>query len=123
MAAARLVHSGSERRRFERFELIAEVELRLRDQVVHLPIVNSSAGGGLLRIERAKLPGVGVDEQVSVCLDVAVPEPLTIIMDATIVRVIATTAATDIALMWTSSNAHAVVQLNKLLDYVRTRQP
>jgi len=97
---------------------MAQVELRLRDEVVVLPIVNISAGGILLRIDR-DLDGVGVDEQVSVFLDVLdVPA---VMMDATVVRVITEESTTSIALMWTSTSADAVGRLAKLLAHVEAR--
>jgi hypothetical protein len=110
---------GAERRRFERFELLAQVELRMRGEVVVLPIVNISAGGILLRIDR-DLAGVGVDEQVSVFLDITdIAEPIMLTMDATVVRVIAGETSTSIALMWTSTSGEAVGKLAKLLDHLR----
>ena len=125
MGLAKLVRSkpplppGAERRRFERFELLAQVELRMRGEVVVLPIVNISAGGILLRIDR-DLAGVGVDEQVSVFLDITdMPEPIMLTMDATVVRVIVGETSTSIALMWTSTSGDAVGKLAKLLDHLR----
>src|SRR5689334_4601843 len=95
---------GAERRRFERFELLAQVELRLHGEVVVLPIVNIAAGGILLRMELDDVAGIGMDEHVSVFLDVHdMPQPITISMDATVVRVVPG-ASPSVALMWTSAN-------------------
>ena len=108
---------GAERRRFERFELLAQVQLRLRDDVAILPIVNISAGGMLLRMEAGDLPGVGVDQQVSVFLDVDLfAEPISLTMDATVVRVLPGQPAT-VGLMFTSSDPREVQKLAKLLEY------
>ena len=119
-ALAVLSKPGVERRQFERFELLAQVELRMRGEVVVLPIVNISAGGVLLSVEDDQLPGVGIDEQVSVFLDVD-EMPFSINMDATVVRVIPGESK-GIALMWTSSNPNEVAKLARLLAYVRARQ-
>ena len=112
---------GAERRRFERFELLAQVELRRRDEVALIPVVNISAGGMLLRVEGDELSDLDVDERQSVYLDVGnFAEPISLAMEATVVRVMRDgDAATSVAVMWSSVNGTAIVQLAKLLDYVR----
>jgi len=114
---------GAERRKFERFELLAQVELRRHGEVYLLPVVNISAGGMLVRIDDGSLTDIAVDERVNVYLEVAdFAEPLTMTMEAVVVRVgMVDDAPVGVALMWTSVNGSALVQLAKLLDYVRTR--
>ena len=92
----------------------------MRGDVAILPIVNISTGGLLLKVDGVDLPGVGVDQQVTVFLDVDnFAEPLSINMDATVVRVIPGQPS-HVALMFTSSNPFEVSQLARLLEYVRT---
>jgi hypothetical protein len=113
---------GAERRHFERFELLAQVELRHHDEVALLPIVNISAGGILLSAERGEAADLGVGEEVSVFLDVSdLPEPIELTMDAAVVRVTAAESGSSIALMWTGTNGVGVSKLAKLLDWIRTR--
>ena len=111
---------GAERRRFERFELLAHVELRRADEVSLLPVVNISAGGVLVRIDNGELADLAVDEQVNVFLDVSdLPEPIAVTMEASVVRV---SPNVSVALMWSSTSSDALAQLAKLLDYIRTRE-
>jgi hypothetical protein len=59
---------------------------------------------------------------VSVFLDMNdMPAPMSITMDATVVRVIPGESKA-LALMWTSSNPNEIAKLARLLAYVRTRQ-
>ncbi|HEU4615692.1 MAG TPA: PilZ domain-containing protein, partial [Kofleriaceae bacterium] len=49
---------GAERRRHERFELLAQVEVRRMAEVSVLPVANISAGGMLVRLEGNELRDV-----------------------------------------------------------------
>lgn len=114
---------GAERRRFERFELLAQVELEVDGDVLVVPIVNISAGGVLLRAEHAEATSLHVDDQVSVHLDISdIANPITVTMDASVVRIVTSDAGATIAMMWTSTDAMAVVRLAELLQYLRTRE-
>lgn len=115
---------GAERRRFERFELLAQVELEVDGDVLVLPVINISAGGVLLRAEQGEASALQVDDLVTVTLDVSdIPEPITVTMDASVVRIVTSdTAPSTIAVMWTSNDAMAVLQLAEMLQYLRTRQ-
>lgn len=109
---------GAERRRSERFELLAHVELRRDGEVSLLPVVNISAGGMLVRLEAGALADVAVDEHVSVFLDISdLPEPITLTLDASVVRV---NGVSSVALKWTATDGERHVQLAKLIDYIRT---
>lgn len=110
---------GGERRRSERFELLAQVELRRHAEVTLLPVANISAGGMLIRLEGGQLADIAVGELVSVFLDVSdLPEPIVVTLEAKVVRV---NGVSSIALMWTSTNPEMVAQLGKLIEYIRTR--
>lgn len=109
---------GAERRRSERFELLAHVELRRNAEVSLLPVVNISAGGMLLRLESGALADIAVDEHVSVFLDISdLPEPIALTIEASVVRV---NGISSVALKWTSTDSEALAQLAKLIDYIRT---
>ena len=110
---------GAERRRFERYELLAQVQLHHHGEVAVLPVVNISAGGVLMRVEHGEIE-IALDETVTVFLEVTeLAEPIAFAMDATVVRII---DGKSIAVMWTSTNAGAVTQLAKLLEHLRTRE-
>ena len=115
---------GAERRRFERFELFAQVELEVDGDVLVLPIINISAGGLLLRAEQGEASALQVDDRVTVHLDISdIPAPITVTMDASVVRVVtAEGAPTKVAVMWTSTDAMAVLRLAELLEYLRSRE-
>jgi hypothetical protein len=96
-----------ERRTHERYELLAQVELRKQDVVAILAVANVSQGGMLLRrtvddVEIAK------GDQVSVYLDV---DATSVTLDAVVVRV----GPEQVALMWTTNAPAALVQLEQLL--------
>jgi hypothetical protein len=113
---------GAERRRSERFELLAHVELRLHEEVSLLPVVNISAGGLLLRVEPGALADVAVNEVVGVFLELPdLPDPIALTMDARVVRVTATDGVPEsVAVMWKAASGDALAQLAKLLVYVST---
>lgn len=112
---------GAERRRFERFDLFAQVELELDGDVLVLPIKNISAGGLLLQADPSDLAAIELDAAVTVHLDVTeLAEPLAITMQASVVRVVGGPSP-SIAVMWTSVDANAVMKLAKLLEYLRAR--
>ena len=114
---------GSERRRAERVEILAQVELRHGDgDVVLLPVANISAGGVLLKIDKGMLlRGLRVGHTVGLFLDLG--EDVSLTVDAEIVRVDVlggTGRPPGIALMWTSSDpafaatlAHAMQRFQK----------
>src|SRR4051794_4694350 len=80
---------GAERRRFERFNLFAQVELEVDGDVLVLPVINISAGGLLLRAEHGEASAIQVDDRVMVHLDVTdLPDPITVKMDACVVRIV-----------------------------------
>jgi hypothetical protein len=98
---------GAERRRSERIEILAQVELRRGDgEVVLLPVANISAGGVLLRVDRGMLlRGVRVGDQVGIYLDLG--GDLSFEVEAEVVRVdlLGGPGRTPgIALMWTSED-------------------
>jgi hypothetical protein len=107
---------GAERRRHERFELLAQVELRRNAEVSVLPVANISAGGMLIKLEGGELADIAVGEQVNVFLDVTdLPEPISLTIDATVVRL---HGVASVALRWTSTNNPA---LARLLEVLQTR--
>lgn len=55
-----------ERRKHERFELLAQIELRYGDEVSILPVSNISAGGVAVTLSPGQLPGVAMREEVNV---------------------------------------------------------
>lgn len=110
---------GAERRRHERFELLAQVELRRAGEVSVLPVANISAGGVLVKLEGGALADIAVGEQVSVFLDISdAPEPIAVTLDAKVVRV---NGVASVALQWTSTDSTTQAQLAKLLDYAASR--
>jgi hypothetical protein len=114
---------GAERRRAERFDLLAQVELEVDGDVLVLPVVNISAGGVLLRAEHGEATALTVDDRVTVHLDVSdLPQPITVTMDASVVRIVDNGSSPTIALMWTSTDAIAVLNLAELLQYLRSHQ-
>ncbi len=115
---------GAERRRFERFDLYAQVELEVDGDVLVMPIINISAGGLLLRAEHGEAVELQVDDRVRIHLDVSdIPEPIALTMDASVVRIVTNdTGATSVGVMWTTSDAMVVLKLAELLQYLRTRE-
>lgn len=103
----------SERRQHERFELLAQVELRRGGQVETLAAINISASGVLLRNDRNVEFAMG--EVVLVRFDVPELTPAFAI-GATIVRIVAATARpAAFAVMWTSHDAAANASLAQML--------
>lgn len=103
----------SERRKDERFELLAQVELHRGGQVETLATINISASGLLLRNDR-NVPFV-IGEGIRVRFDVPALTPAFAI-DAKVVRVVAITAKpAALAAMWTSSDVAASASLAQML--------
>lgn len=99
-----------ERRKAERLELYAQVELRRDDEVMLLPVVNISAGGMLVRSEGMRLD---VNEEVAVYLDA---NDISFTMNASVLRC----DAMYIALMFTASDDEATAALGKLLEFLES---
>ena len=106
-----------ERRQYERFELLAQVELRHSNEVETLATINISAGGLLLRNDRNVKFEIG--EQIRIGFDVPELAPAFAI-DATVVRVVGPTAKPGLlAAMWTSSDPAATEGLAQILWNLR----
>jgi hypothetical protein len=102
-----------ERREHERFELLAQVELRRGGQIETFTAINISAGGVLLLNDRDVPCAMG--EEIRVHFDVPQLTPAFVI-DATIVRIVAATSRPAVfAAMWTSSDASATASLAQML--------
>lgn len=103
----------SERRQHERYELLAQVELRRADQVAAFTVLNVSASGVLLRNDH----GIEVSTTEIIRLHFDIPElGLLFSIDATVVRVVAPTSKPGaVAAMWTSSDPAASASLAELL--------
>ena len=103
----------SERRKDERFELLAQVELHRGGQVETLATINISASGLLLRNDRNVQFVIG--EGIRVRFDVPELTPAFAI-DAKVVRIVAAAAKPAVlAAMWTSSDVAAGASLAQLL--------
>ena len=103
----------SERRKDERFELLAQVELHRGGQVATLATINISASGLLLRNDRNVQFVIG--ETIRVRFDVPVLTPAFAI-DAKVVRIVEATAKpAALAAMWTSSDVAAGASLAQML--------
>lgn len=103
----------AERREHERFELLAQVELRRHADVETLTAINISAGGVLLRNDRNIEYAIG--EIIRVHFDVPELTP-PFAIDARIVRIVAATARpAALGAMWTSSDAAATASLAQML--------
>ena len=106
-----------ERRQYERFELLAQVELRHSSQVETFATINISAGGLLVRNERNVAFEIG--EQIRIAFDAPELAPAFSI-DATVVRVVGpTTKPALMAAMWTSSDPAATDGLAQVLWNLR----
>lgn len=114
-----------ERRGAERYELLAQVELRRQNEIYVLPVANISASGVLVRVDDESLAEVQVQvqEQVSVYVELLdLPEPIAVSLDAIVVRVaMEGSRPTGIAMMWKPLPRDARAQLVKLLEYARKR--
>ncbi len=107
-----------DRRLYERFELLAAIELRHMNEVATLVTINISAGGILLRNDRNVEFSVG--EQLRIGFDVPALAPAFTI-EAIVVRVIAPTARPALlAAMWTTSDSAASDSLARVLWNLRT---
>lgn len=92
---------GAERRKADRIELYAQVELRRQNEVTILTVVNVSEGGLLMMNDDVELD---LGESVAVFLDA---NGVSFTMQATVVRC----NATDLAVKWTSPDREALMQL------------
>lgn len=99
-----------ERRKAERLELYAQVELRRADEVMLLPVVNISSGGLLVRSEGMRLEA---GEEVAVFLDA---NDISFTMEASVIRC----DAMYIAVMFTSTDEEATNALATLLEFLES---
>lgn len=99
-----------ERRKAERLELYAQVELRSGDEVMLLPVVNISAGGLLARNEGTHIEAGG---EVIVFVDA---NDISFTMEASVLRC----DAMYIALMWKPADEDATTALAKLLELLES---
>ncbi len=112
------------RRKHERYEFLAQVQLPLQGEVHILNVVNISAGGLLLRQEAQDLPDLVLGTLVQVFLEV--PEStnrpaITLEGDADVVRMQtgSGSAFATIALMWSSSDATFARTLAQVLEVAK----
>ncbi|MBP6631867.1 MAG: PilZ domain-containing protein [Kofleriaceae bacterium] len=106
-----------ERRRHERFELLARIDLRHSSATETCVTINISAGGVLLRNDRNFAVAMG--DRVRIGIDAPELAPAFTI-DAIIVRAVeATTKPGLIGAMWASSDAAASAALNQVLWNLR----
>lgn len=112
-----------ERRGAERYELLAQVELRRHGEIFVLPVVNISASGMLVRVDDDSLPDLEVQEQVSIYVELLdLPDPIAVTLDAVVVRVaMEGTRPTGVAVMWKPLPRDARAQLVKLLEHAIRR--
>ena len=109
----------SERRKDERFELLAQVELHRGGQAEALATINISASGLLLRNDCDVEFVIG--EGIRVRFDVPELTPAFVI-DAKVVRIVAATIRpAAIAAMWTSSDVAAAASLAQMLWSLKGR--
>lgn len=113
---------GSERRRAERMELLAQVQVKRGDgEVVLLPVGNISAGGVFLHIDRGMLlRGLRVGEAVTVFLDLtSAGDDLALHVEAEVVRLDLLGGPgrkAGIALMWSSQDPAFAQKLARALE-------
>ena len=108
---------SSERRQYERYELMAHVELRHSGTVEPFVTLNISAGGILLRNDRNHAFEIG--EEIRIAFEASDLAPAFAI-NASVVRVVApTTKPALIAAMWSSSDAAASNGLSQILWNLR----
>lgn len=101
---------GAERRKADRVEMYAQVEVRRGGDVMVLPVVNISAGGLLMRNEEQVALAMGEDLTVFVSAS-----NISFTMEAAVVRC----DAQGIAVMWTTSEAEPVLKLAQLLELLQ----
>lgn len=99
-----------ERRKAERLELYAQVELRSGDEVLLLPVVNISSGGLLARNEGTHIEAGG---EVAVFL---AANDISFTMEASVLRC----DAVYIALMWKPAGDDATSALARLLELLES---
>jgi hypothetical protein len=114
---------GSERRKFKRYHVIAQVELSASDDVVFLQMENLSRGGALFSVTAKELPTFGIGDEVSAFLDLGSDEAgenLSVSLDASIVRLVerGPRDAPAIAVEWTRLSPLCEAGLNKIIQYV-----
>jgi hypothetical protein len=112
-----------ERRRADRLDLFAQVELHRGGEVTVLPAINISSGGLLVGVEHGELADLRVGDLVHIFLSSDDSgEPIEIAMDATVVRAdFDAGKRSRLAMMWTSTNAKATAQLARLLADLTSR--
>lgn len=110
-----------ERRGAERYELLAQVELRRHGEIYVLPVVNISASGMLVKVDDDSLPDLAIQEQVSIYVEILdLPEPIAVMLDAVVIRVaMEGSRPTGVAVMWKPLQRDARAQLVKLLEYAK----
>ena len=110
---------GAERRQHARFELLAQVELRIGGEVSLLPVVNLSAGGVLVDAsgDHGDLP-LGAEVKVFLAAYTGAA-PFSI--EGKIVRIDRRPDGVvgALAVMWTSADAAAQAGLTKLLERLK----
>lgn len=112
---------GSDRRRAERVELLAQVELRSSGgELTLLPIVNISIGGALVRIEdQIAARDVRIGDPVSVFLDLGADASFTLDADVVRVEIDGLGRSAGIALMWTTKDPSVLQKLASALRQLK----
>ena len=122
---------GSERRRYPRYQVFAQVEISGKEATLILPVNNISAGGISVALDKGdsssgaaeEAAEFSPDEAVTVFLDAGVGSDgraLHVTMEARIVR-INRGANPGVALCWTNNDAEATARFEQVLEFLRKR--
>lgn len=114
---------GANRRRHTRYELLAQVQLQIEDDIEVLPIANISAGGIALSLLPGQIPNVAVRAEVTVFLDLTdeMGDGARFTAQAEVVRIdLGGPGRTPVmGLMWTSTDPAVADALAKILAHLR----
>ena len=105
---------GSERRKHERFDVIAQVEIKRSNEVWLVPVVNISAGGVLVEFDD-EVPELRAGDAAQVFLDLGAM--MSVNVDAEVVRMQGGAGKkARAAFMWTAADPNVTRKLASILD-------
>jgi hypothetical protein len=116
---------GSERRKHERLEVLAQIDIKRGADVWVVKVTNMSIGGLFVELDTRQMIGVHQGDEVGVFLDLgadAAGQPLQLETRAEVVRVDYGGAGrpAGVGMMFTSSDAATAAALTRVLRHIET---
>jgi hypothetical protein len=117
---------GSERRKHERVDVLAQIDIKRGADVWVVKVTNISIGGLFIELDTRQMIGVRPGDEVGVYLDLgadAAGQPLRLETQAEVVRVDygGPGRPAGVGMMFTASDAATAAALTRVLRHIETR--